>query len=75
MVVGDGLKMAAYGVMAGGIAAIGAAFYLGCVFQIGAIGPAPFLYSMAIVAAVAFAASVLPAWRAALLSPLVAIRS
>lgn len=75
LVVGSGLKMAAYGVMAGGIAAIGAAFYLGRVFKIPELGPAPFLYSTAIVAAVTFAASFLPAWRAALLSPMVAIRN
>jgi predicted permease len=75
LIVGGGLKMAAYGVMAGGIAAIGAAFYLSRVFKIGELGPAPFLYSTGIVAAVAFAASFLPAWRAALLSPMVAIRN
>lgn len=75
LIVGGGLKMAAYGVMAGAIAAIGAASYLGRVFQIGEIGPAPFLYSTALVAAVAFAASFLPAWRAAWLSPLVVIRN
>ena len=65
LIVGGGLKMAAYGVVAGGIAAIGGAFYLGRVFKIGELGPAPFLYSTAIVAAVAFTASFLPAWRAA----------
>ena len=40
LVVGGGLKMSAYGVMAGGIAAIGAAIYLGRVFKIGELGPA-----------------------------------
>jgi predicted permease len=75
MIVGDGLKMAAYGVIAGGIAALAAASYLGRVFELGSIGPAPFIYSTGIVAAVAFAASILPAWRAALLSPLAAIRN
>jgi hypothetical protein len=74
LIVSGGLKMAAYGVMSGAIAGIGAAFYLDRVFQIGAIGPAPFLYSTAIVAGVAFAASFLPAWRATLISPLAAIR-
>jgi predicted permease len=75
LIVGGGLRMAAYGVMTGGILAIAGASYLGSVFQIGGIGPAPFLYSTVIVAGVAFTASLLPAWRAALLSPLLAIRS
>jgi putative ABC transport system permease protein len=75
LIVSDGLKMAAFGVAAGGIAAIGGAIYLGRVFTTVELGPAPFVSSTAIVAAVAFAASVLPAWRAAALSPMVAIRN
>jgi predicted permease len=75
LIVGGGLKMAAYGVLAGGMTAIGAALYLGRVFKIGELGPAPFLYSTSIVAAVAFTASFVPAWRAGRLSPMVAIRN
>src|SRR5439155_9617255 len=45
------------------------------VFVVGDLGPAPFFYSTSIVAAVSFAASVLPAWRASALSPMVAIRN
>ena len=45
------------------------------VFEIGNIGPAPFLSPTAIVGGVALAASCLPAWRASLLSPMVAIRN
>jgi GAF domain-containing protein len=75
LVVGDGLRMAAYGVMAGGVAGIGAAMYLRNVFEIGALGPAPFLYSTGIVASIALMATTLPACRAALLSPMAAIRS
>ncbi len=75
LIVGSGFRMAAYGVIVGGVAAIVAAFYLGRVFRIGEIGPAPFLYSTSIVGAVAFVASFLPAWRASLLSPMVAIRN
>jgi putative ABC transport system permease protein len=75
LIVSDGLKMAAYGVAIGGIAAVGAALYLGRVFKIGELGAAPFLFCTAIVAFVAFAASFLPAWRAASLSPMVAIRN
>jgi putative ABC transport system permease protein len=75
LIVGGGLKMTAYGVIAGGIAALAGAFYLGRVFKIGDIGAEPFLYSTATVGAVALAASLLPAWRATLLSPMVAIRN
>ena len=57
LIVGDGLKMAAYGVVAGGVAGIAAAMYLRNVFEIGALGPAPFLYSTAIVATVALMAT------------------
>ena len=75
LIVGAALRMAAYGVVTGGILAIAGASYLGRVFQIGHIGATPFLYSAAIVAAVAFTASLLPAWRAARLSPLMATRN
>jgi ABC-type antimicrobial peptide transport system permease subunit len=75
LIIGRGLKMAAYGVVAGGVLAIAGAFYLDSVFQIREIGPAPFLYSMAIVAAVVFTASLMPAWRAAMKSPLLVIRN
>jgi predicted permease len=75
LIVGGGLRMAAYGVLAGALTAIGAALYLARVFKIGELGPAPFLYSTSIVAAVAFTASLVPAWRAGRLSPMVAIRN
>ncbi|MGH9162512.1 MAG: ADOP family duplicated permease [Vicinamibacteraceae bacterium] len=75
VIVASGLKMVAYGVTAGGITAVIATSYLGRVFEIGDIGPAPYLYSATIVVVVALTASFLPARRAALLSPLVAIRN
>ena len=75
LIVGDGLRMAAYGVLAGAVAGIATAMYLRNVFEIGALGPAPFLYSTGIVASVALMATTLPAFRAALLSPMVAIRN
>jgi hypothetical protein len=51
--------MVAYGVVTGGIVAIVGASYLNRVFQIGEIGPAPFLYSTAIVVGVVFTASLI----------------
>jgi putative ABC transport system permease protein len=75
LVVGSGLRLAAYGILAGGVAAFGGASYLGRVFDIGDVGPSPFLYSTAIVFAVACAASFIPAWRAMMMSPIAAIRN
>jgi putative ABC transport system permease protein len=75
LVMVSGLRMAAYGILAGGVAAFGGAWYLGRVFEIPEIGPVPFLYSTAIVVAVAGAASVIPAWRAMMMSPIAAIRN
>ena len=75
LVMVSGMRMAAYGVLAGGVAAFAGARYLGRVFEIGEIGPVPFLYSTAIVVAVAGAASLIPAWRAMMMSPIAAIRN
>jgi predicted permease len=75
LIVSDGLRMAALGVVAGGVAGIAAAVFLRSVFPIGALEPAPFLYATGIVASVALMATTLPACRAALLSPMAAIRS
>ena len=74
LIVGGGLTMAALGVLAGGLLGLGAALYLVRAFEIGTIGPVPFVSATAIVGAVALAASAVPAWRASLLSPMVAIR-
>jgi putative ABC transport system permease protein len=74
-VVGDGLRLAASGVLTGGLLAVAGASYLGSIFQIDRIGASPLLYSAVIVAGVAVTASLLPAWRAARSSPLLAIRN
>ena len=75
LVLGGGVRMAAYGVGIGGVAVIAAAWVLVRSFQIHDLGAAPFLFSAAIVAAISLAASFFPAWRATLLSPMVAIRN
>ena len=74
LIVGGGLTMAALGVVVGGLLGLGAAVYLVRAFEIGNVGPVPFVSATAIVGAVALAASAVPAWRASLLSPMVAIR-
>jgi putative ABC transport system permease protein len=75
MVVGNGLRMAAYGAVIGGIAVILAAWALVRVFEIRDVGALPFVASTAVVAIVATTASFFPAWRATRLSPMVAIRN
>jgi putative ABC transport system permease protein len=74
LIVGGGLRMSALGVIVGGLLGLGAAAYLMRAFGMGNIGPGPFISATAIVGAVALAASAIPAWRASLLSPMVAIR-
>jgi putative ABC transport system permease protein len=74
LVLGDGLKLAAYGIIAGGAAAAAGVYVLGRIFETVTLGPGPFIYSTAIVAVLALVASFVPALRAALLSPLVVLR-
>ncbi|MGH9161874.1 MAG: FtsX-like permease family protein, partial [Vicinamibacteraceae bacterium] len=74
LVVGGGVKMAAYGVVIGAVAVVGAMWLLLRVFDVQDLGWPPFVFSGVVVAALAMMASLFPAWRAALLSPMVAIR-
>jgi serine phosphatase RsbU (regulator of sigma subunit) len=75
LVVGSGLKMAAYGSGIGMVASFGAAWLL--LRQFGILNPSllPFAVSVVVIAAVALAASFFPAWGATRLSPMVAIRN
>jgi hypothetical protein len=75
MVLGDGLKLAAYGIGLGGVVALAAVLLLKSqIFGIRIDNPLPFLYSTGIVAAITALACFFPAWRASLVSPMVAIR-
>jgi predicted permease len=74
LVLGGGLKMAGVGIVVGGAMAAGAVWLLLRYIPLPDIGWLPFAASSAIVAAVAGVASSVPAWRASLLSPMVAIR-
>ena len=76
MVVFDGLKMSALGIVAGLLLV----FLIIRIFShemlgFAVTGPAPFLVSILIVTALTFAACCVPAWRATLLSPMIAIRN
>jgi predicted permease len=74
LIVGGGLEMAAFGIVLGGVAVAATVWLLTRAFEIRDIGTLPFVGATAIVASVAGAASFFPAWKATLLSPLVAIR-
>ena len=75
LVLGDGLKMAAYGIAIGGVVVIAAVFLLKtAIFGIRIDDPVPFLYSMAIVAGCTALACLFPGWRATLVTPMAAIR-
>jgi predicted permease len=75
LVVGGGLRMAAYGIALGGLAVAAAVWVLVRNLGIHDIGLSSFAYSTAGVAAIAGLASFYPAWRSTRLSPMVAIRN
>ena len=75
LVLGDGLRMAAYGIVIGGVVVVAAVFLLKSeVFGIRIDGPLPFLLSTGIVAGIAALACFFPGWRATLVAPMAAIR-
>ena len=75
LVLGDGLRMAAYGIAIGGVVVVAAVFLLKSeIFGIRIDDLRPFLFSTGIVAAFTALACFFPAWRATLVSPMVAIR-
>jgi predicted permease len=74
LIIGGGGKLALYGTLVGVAAGAGGVVLLGRVAGIGDVGLAPFVYSTFVVGTIALVASALPAWRATLLSPMVAIR-
>jgi len=74
LVIGGGLKMAAAGIVAGAAGVVGAVWLVTRFFALHDVGWLPFVFSTAITAGVAIAASWFPAWRATRLSPMSAIR-
>jgi serine phosphatase RsbU (regulator of sigma subunit) len=75
LVCGSGLRMAGYGVAIGCAAAAAATWLLVRELRMSNPGVLPYLASAATVALIALGSSLFPAWRATLLSPLVAIRN
>ena len=75
LVLGDAFKMAVYGIAIGGVVVVAAVFLLQSqIFGIRVDDLRPFLFSTGIVTAITALACFFPAWRAALVSPMVAIR-
>jgi putative ABC transport system permease protein len=75
LVLGEGLRMAAYGIAGGAAVAIAAALLLKSeIAGIRIDNAGPFLYSAVIVAAITTLACFFPAWRATLVAPMAAIR-
>jgi predicted permease len=75
LVLGDGLKMAGYGIAAGAVVVIAAMFLLQSeIYGIRITGPLPFLLSTGIVAGITALACFFPGWRATLVAPMAAIR-
>jgi predicted permease len=85
LVVGGGMKTAAYGIAIGGAVSVAAAWFLVRHFEIASgnggagrmahPGVLPFVVSTVVVSAVAVVSSWFPAWSATLVSPMVAIRN
>jgi hypothetical protein len=74
LVLGGGLKLSAGGVALGSLALVGAVMLLRRFLQVADVSWLPFAGSTAVVAFISAAAASVPAWRAMLLSPMVAIR-
>jgi hypothetical protein len=74
LVLGGGLQLSAAGVALGALALVGAVILLRRFLQVADFGWLPVAASTAVVALISAAAASVPAWRATLLSPMVAIR-
>ena len=75
LVIRDGLTLAIIAIAAGALVTIAAAGSIRSLLEVANPGPAPFLYAAAIVSGVVLLATALPASRASMLSPMVAIRN
>ncbi len=75
LITGSGLRLALYGISAG-LVVVAAVTRLATVyFNVQHLNALPYLVSIAIMISVSVLASLVPAWRASLLSPMVAIRN
>ncbi|MBL8229274.1 MAG: SpoIIE family protein phosphatase [Bryobacterales bacterium] len=75
LVVGSGLRMAAYGLLIGVAAATAAIWGLTQAMDVREVTAVPLLLAALVITTITGLASFLPAWRASTLSPMVAIRN
>ncbi|MGA8027298.1 MAG: ABC transporter permease, partial [Bryobacteraceae bacterium] len=75
LIVGSGFRMAVYGIAIGAAAVAVVTLIIVRFLNVHDISPVPYLYSIVIIVGLAMFASFFPAWRATLLSPMVAIRN
>lgn len=75
LVVGNGLRLSAYGLVIGVLAVAGATALVMRYLNVRELNATPYLFSIAATVFLAALASFVPGWRASLLSPMVAIRN
>ena len=75
LITGSGLRLSLYGLLIGAAAVVGASAIVVRYFDVHHLSPIPYVFSIMVVIALALVASAIPAWRASLLSPMVAIRN
>jgi predicted permease len=75
LIAWSGIRLSAYGILIGAAAVTAATMLVIHYFEVQHLSPIPYFFSMFVVLLLALCASLLPAWRASLLSPMVAIRN
>ncbi|MGH9623717.1 MAG: SpoIIE family protein phosphatase, partial [Bryobacteraceae bacterium] len=75
LIVGGGLRLSVYGLIAGALAVAGATVLIMRYLNVRHVDATPYVISIAAVVFFAALASLIPGWRASLLSPMVAIRN
>lgn len=75
MVIREGMLLVGIGAVLGGALALGAAQVLSSVLYVAPFDPLSFVLAAAVLASAALVANAVPAWRAARVDPLVALRS
>jgi serine phosphatase RsbU (regulator of sigma subunit) len=75
LITGDGLWLALYGILIGVFTTAAATKVVSSYFNVHQLSALPYLISILVVVTLALLASLVPGWRASILSPMVAIRN
>jgi serine phosphatase RsbU (regulator of sigma subunit) len=75
LVIGNGLRLSVYGLAAGTVAVAGTTALVMRYLNVHELSATPYVFSIAAIVFMAALASIVPGWRASLLSPMVAIRN